>query len=594
MDVIEEVKSRLNIEDVVGEYIVLKRAGRNWRGLSPFTHEKSPSLIVSPEKQIWHDFSSGKGGDIFSFIMEMEGLDFKAALELLTRKSGINMELVKSNFTNQKNSVNKDRLYEILELAVKFYQVHFKNNPVALDYIFNIRKFSKETALSWRFGYSPTNGTELLDFLLNKNYSIKEIKQTGLVTSSYRGDSDMFRNRLMIPLQDQHGRTIGFTARILVDDSKTSKYINTPQTILYDKSRHVFGLHLAKESIRKDGFAVLVEGNLDVISSWQAGIKNVVATAGTALTSYHLKTLSRFTTDIRLCFDADSAGVNASERAINVASSVGVSLSIINLISGKDPDELIKDNPEKWSRSINNRVYVVDWLIDRYQKIYDLTSAEGKKKFTDVLLPLIKNLKDEVEKEHYITKVSELIQIDRQALNRKSINYSSNENVLKKIKLNNQLVDKNLQELSKLEDNFLSLMLIRPTLRELMTPLKKTMFSKVDAINLMQFLKKNPKFIFKSSFKQFDSSLDVHISRDYVKIETLLYEELYHKIDLNDLYYEASFLRLRLVEYYVKIKKDKIKQELTSATEDQVNVLLLQVNKLNALLNQFKGVNIND
>ena len=196
--------------------------------------------------------------------------------------------------------------------------------------MFNKRKFTKETALEWRIGYSPNNGTALMDFVKGKGFTEAEIKQTGLSARNYRGGiQDMFRGRLMIPLQDPQGRLIGFTARQLVEEPNAPKYINTPQTVLYDKSRHIYGLHLAKESIRKNKFVVLVEGNMDVIASYQAGVRQVVATAGTALTEPHLKALSRFTGDIRLAFDADKAGVAATERAIPIASRVKVTLSMI-------------------------------------------------------------------------------------------------------------------------------------------------------------------------------------------------------------------------------------------------------------------------
>src|SRR5665811_1433802 len=214
-------------------------------------------------------------------------------------------------------------------------------------------RFSKTTALEWQLGYSPNNGSALINYAKGKGFTEAEIKQAGLSAQSYRGGiQDMFRGRLMIPLQDPQGRIIGFTARLLDDDPNAPKYINTPQTVLYDKSRHVYGLHLAKESIRKTKFVVLVEGNLDVIASHQAGVRQVVATAGTALTEPHLKALSRFTGDIRLCFDADKAGVAATERAIPVAGKVGVNLQIITIPSGKDPDELIKQDVDTWRRII--------------------------------------------------------------------------------------------------------------------------------------------------------------------------------------------------------------------------------------------------
>ncbi len=220
-----------------------------------------------------------------------------------------------------------------------------------MEYVFKKRQFSKETALEWRLGYSPNNGTALIDFLKHKGFSEDEIKQAGLSARTLPGRHAGYVPR---PADDSaagcQGRVIGFTARLLDDDPNAPKYINTPQTVLYDKSRHVYGLHLAKEAIRKNKFAVLVEGNLDVIASHQAGVRQVVATAGTALTEPHLKALSRFTGDIRLSFDADKAGVAATERAIPIASRVKVSLSIIDIPSGKDPDELITQDPKLWQR----------------------------------------------------------------------------------------------------------------------------------------------------------------------------------------------------------------------------------------------------
>jgi len=211
MDAVEEIKSRLAIEDVVGEYVQLKRAGRNWKGLSPFTSERTPSFVVSPEKQIWHDFSSNKGGDMFSFVMEMEGLDFRQTLELLARKAGVDLE----QFQGKRGGTNakvKERAYAALELAAKFYQVQFSRSQLALEYVFNTRRFTKETALEWQLGYAPNTGTALVDFLKSKKFSEDEIKAAGLTARSYRGGvQDMFRGRLMVPLADGQGRVIGFT-----------------------------------------------------------------------------------------------------------------------------------------------------------------------------------------------------------------------------------------------------------------------------------------------------------------------------------------------------------------------------------------------
>jgi DNA primase len=583
MDAVEEVKSRLSIEDVIGEYVQLKRAGRNWRGLSPFSNEKTPSFMVSPEKQIWHDFSSGKGGNMFSFVMEVEGLDFKGALELLARKAGIDIEQFRS--TPQRQGPNKERLYDLLELAAKFYQVQFSRNQTALQYVLKKRGFSKATALEWRLGYAPNNGSALLSFAKSKGFSEAEVKQAGLTSQSYKGGiQDMFRGRLMIPLQDPQGRVIGFTARLLEDDANAPKYINTPQTVLYDKSRHIYGLHLAKESIRKSKFVVMVEGNLDVIASHQAGVREVVATAGTALTEPHLKALSRFTGDIRLCFDADKAGIAATERAIPIASRVKVSLSVIDIPSGKDPDELIQKDPKLWQAAVNKHEYALDWLMERYQKVLDTNSAQGKREYSDILLPVVRSLSDDVERDHYLNAIAKSIDVSRDSLEQKLRKTTSETPAprQRRIKVTPQQLDKTAIENKKTQDNFLSLMLMRPTLREFLDLITAEMLFTDEAKELFKFLKTHPNFDGKSS-------RPVQKLADYVKIQSLLYEELYQGLELNELHYEAARLQARLVETFIKTQKAKLADELVNADEKKTRTLLEQAKQYDELLNNVKG-----
>ena len=585
MDAVEEIKSRLSIEDVISEYVQLKRAGRNWRGLSPFSNEKTPSFMVSPEKQIWHDFSSGKGGNMFSFIMEVEGLDFKGALELLARKAGIDIEQFRGS--SQRGGPSKERLYELLELSTKFYQVQFSKNKTALEYVLKQRSFTKETALEWRLGYAPNNGSALIDFAKGKGYTDDEIKRAGLSSKSYRGGTqDMFRGRLMIPLQDPQGRVIGFTARILTDDPNAPKYINTPQTVLYDKSRHIYGLHLAKESIRKSQFVVLTEGNLDVIASHQAGVRQVVATAGTALTEPHLKALSRFTGDIRLSFDADKAGVAATERAIPIASRVKVSLSIIDIPAGKDPDELIKQNPKLWEQAITKHQYALDWLMVRYGKLLDIKSAQGKRQFSDVLLPVVRALSDDVERDHYLNQIAETIGVSREALEQKFQKTTGVDSPMRqrRVKVEPQKIDKAAVEYQKAQDNFLSLMLLRPTLREFLDIMQPDMFHNDNAKQLLAFLQANRDFQGKP-----EEAKELKSLADYVKIEVLLYEELYQGLELNELHYEAARLQARLVEQYIKTEKQQLAQQLENAGQTEQHELLSKARAYDALLKQVKG-----
>jgi DNA primase len=584
MDAVEEVKSRLAIEDVIGEYVQLKRAGRNFKGLSPFSGEKSASFMVSPEKQIWHDFSSGKGGNMFSFVMEMEGLTFREALELLARKAGVDLE----QFGGPRNGggADKERLYSVLDLAAKFYQVQFSKNQTALKYVLDKRQFSKETALEWRLGYSPNNGKALLTFLQAQGYKLAELKKAGLTAERRGGTSDMFRGRLMIPLADAQGRIIGFTARILEDDPNAPKYINTPQTPLYDKSRHVYGLNLAKEALRKTGYAVVTEGNLDVIASHQAGVRQVVATAGTALTEQHLKALSRFTGDIRLSFDADKAGVNATERAIPIASKVGISLSIIDIPSGKDPDELIKQDVNKWKTTIEQQKYALDWLMDRYEKLLDIHSAQGKKQFSDVLLPVVRQLQDSVEQDHYLKAIADKIGVSQAALDTK-FDKTPDQNA-PRVRRNvptPQPIDRPTAERIKLEEHFLSLMLLQPSLRGPLKNMVPAMLHGEQARQLLEFLKSNP---------DFDGTTQQQIEAlrplaEYSKILGLEYEELYQGLDSTELQNEATRLQARLIEQYVKRAKQQITKQLEAADEATTQSLLTTVSHLDALLKTIKG-----
>jgi DNA primase len=586
MDAREEVKARLSIEDVIAEYVPLKRTGRNWKGLSPFSNEKTASFVVSPEKQIWKDFSSGKGGSMFDFVMEVEGLDFKGALELLARKAGVDLEQYRSS--PRQNGPEKERLYALLDASAKFYQVQFSKQQKAYEYVFKKRRFSKQTALDWRLGYAPNTGMALHNFAKSKGFSEAEIKQAGLSARSYDGKSqDMFRGRLMIPLQDAQARVIGFTARLLEgDDSQGPKYINTPQTVLYDKSRHIYGLHLAKESIRKTKFVVIVEGNLDVISSHQAGVRQVVATAGTALTEPNLKALSRFTGDIRLCFDADSAGVAATERAIPLASRVKVSLSIIDLPSGKDPDELIQQDPSLWEAAITKHHYALDWLMTRYQSLLDLNSAQGKREFSDILLPVVRGLADDVERDHYLSTIAEQLHVSQSALGQKFEKVASATSPQRRrtIKVSPAKLDVIAVEKQKVQDRFLALVLMRPTLREFLELVTDDMLYTEEGRALLEFLKKNP------DFKGTDAGTVQNLA-DYVKIEALLYEELYQGLELNELHEESARLQAELVTKFIKTQKQLLSERQRDAIDESaLRELQEQDRQYNILLNKVKGV----
>jgi DNA primase len=578
MDAKEEVRSRLAIEDVIGEYVQLKRAGRNWKGLSPFSPERTPSFVVSPDKQIWHDFSSGRGGDMFSFVMEVEGLDFRQALELLARRAGVDIEQYDKGPRSGSSAKSKERLYEASELACKFYQTQFAQNKTALEYVLKKREFTKDTALEWRLGYSPNTGSALVNFLKNKGFTADEIRSAGL--SGQRG-GDMFRGRLQIPLCDPSGRVIGFTARLLEDNPQAPKYINTPATPLYDKSRHVFGLHLAKESIRKSKFAVMAEGNLDVIQSHQVGVRQVVATAGTALTEPHLKALSRLTGDIRLSFDADKAGIAATERAIPVAAKVGVQLSVITIPSGKDPDELIKQDVKVWQDIITKPQYAVDWLIERYQQSLDLSTATGKKELSNVVLRVVKQLPDTVEQDHYIGKLAELLSVNKQALNTKLAGVEDETQPVRRrvAQRTPQALDRAQVERERVEEHLMVLALMQPKLRTALYMLEPEMFVNERTREVFEFLRIHP---------DYDGADKAAVQKfaDYAKILSLVYETLYQDLDAVELGYEAARLQAKLIAQYVRSEKQHLISELQTAGTEQSDTLLKRAAVLDELLRQ--------
>lgn len=404
-DVKEEIKSRLPVEDVVGDYIELSRAGRSLKGRSPWGVDKTPSFMVSPEKGIWHDFSANKGGDIFTFIMEVEGISFREALEKLAARAGVELKKYQGD---KKVSERKVRAREALEFATKYYQFALSKNKTVCEYVFYKRNLNKKTVKEFRIGYAPSSKDALLKFLSSKKYSKKELEDAGLL-NQYGGD--LFRKRMMIPFIDTNGAVIGYTARTLEKDG-VPKYLNTPETLLFNKSRFVFGLYQAKPAIREQNYVVIVEGNMDVISSHQAGVKTAVATSGTAMTEQQLKMLSNLTSDVRLAYDSDEAGLRATERAINLAGALGVSLSVISDYHGcKDPDELIQKDPKLWQKAVLNCKPAMDYLLDRYEEILNLSAAQGKKEYSDLAVRLISYLKDPVLKKHYEQLVAKRLDV---------------------------------------------------------------------------------------------------------------------------------------------------------------------------------------
>ncbi len=488
--------------------------------------------------------------------MEVEGIDFREALELLARRVGVELAAY-DNKGAQEIAKRKKHALEAHELATNYYQQSLVKNDHALEYVFKKRGLSKEIVQTFRLGYAPDSGDALVAFLTKKGFSGQELSQAGLLN---RYGGDMFRGRLMVPLMDGSGQVIGFTGRILEDIPNAPKYLNTPQTLLYDKGRHVFGLSQAKEAIRSHDYAVIVEGNLDVVSSHQAGITEVIATAGTAMTESHLKALVRLSPNARLAFDGDAAGLAATERAIPIAQAVGVDLTIISLPDGsKDPDELIKKDKALWQKAIDTAEPVVDWVLGQYAKREDLTSAIGKRNFTTAALRVIRALKDAVVQEHYLQKVAGYTDSSIDTLKEKLESTDAPiEKVLKKVV--QQTTDAR-PDPSGYQDNLIAVAMIDPAVRDLLKDVKEEMLSTDERKAVLDHVRKSEEMLqnVPKELQDYDQ---------YVKILLLKADARYGEWSDEDRYYETARLVRQLITEHKKIQKDALTADLRQAEDD--------------------------
>jgi DNA primase len=405
MDQVSQIRDQVDIVALIGEYITLKKAGRNFKSPCPFHNEKSPSFVVSPERQIWHCFGCGKGGDCYTFLMEYEHLEFPEALRALAKRTGI--ELQQSEFESSTSS-KKESIYHLNKLAAEFYHFILMNHKAgekAREYL-KERNVSEKVLKSFLIGYAPS-GAALSSYLLQKKKVNKEdLIESGLVTDRGYQVRDFFWDRIMFPLFDHRDNIMGFSGRILTAESTGPKYINTRETLVYHKGDMFFGLNMTKEAIKKENQALLVEGEFDVLSCFQNGVPNVVAVKGTALTERQVALLGRFAQKITVCFDGDRAGQEAIKRSLPIIEKKGLNTTVVVIPGGKDPDESIKNDPTAFKIAVKNDIGIYDYLLSSTLKNYDKASLEGKQKISEDLLPLFSSIQNEIIKEHYLKKVS--------------------------------------------------------------------------------------------------------------------------------------------------------------------------------------------
>ena len=433
-DIISKIKDRIDIVELISSYLKLQKSGINYKARCPFHNEKTGSFFVSPERQIWHCFGCGKGGDAFGFIKEIEGMEFPEALRALAARAGV--ELTPRSPEYQQFQSAKTKLYEVTELATRFFEKQLwesASGRSALDYLQG-RGMTDESIKKFRLGWAPDSWNSLTDFL-GRNYSGQEIVTAGLaikkddVLPGRSGQYDRFRSRIMFPIFDISGQAVGFSGRIYFNPAGSAsttekssedaaKYVNTPQTPIYDKSRILYGLDKAKLGIRQKNKCLVVEGNADVVMSHQAGADNAVASSGTALTDGHLKIIKRYTDNLDLCFDNDSAGDTATERGVDLALASGFNVGVVAISEDgiKDPADYVNKYGTDWAKFVASSQPFLEFFFEKAKKTFDITTASGKKMLTQKVLPFVAALASRIEQAHWVSEVAVTLKLKEEVV----------------------------------------------------------------------------------------------------------------------------------------------------------------------------------
>jgi DNA primase len=545
---IEQIKSRLNIVDVVGEYIKLEKAGINYRALCPFHNEKTPSFFVSPSRQMWHCFGGcNEGGDIFKFVMKIEGIEFIDALKLLAKKAGVQLKTSSKKYEEIKTQ--REKLLDICKKATIFFSTQLNKSKTGLeakDYLMK-RGLKEETIKEWKIGYAPSTWDSLCNYLIGLGYERKDIIDAGLASEKF---FDRFRSRIIFPICDFNGQPVGFTGRVFNSDDE-AKYLNTPNTLLYDKSQALYGLDKAKVEIRKNDSCVLVEGNVDCIMSHQSGVKNCLAVSGTALTPAHLGIIKRFSNNLILSFDMDLAGNNATKKGIDMALKNGFNVKVISMNSEKDPADIILSSGEdEWKKIIKEAKPINQFYFDLSFKDRDVRSVEDKKKIVSELLPIFKKIDNTIEQTYWIQKLAEKLSIREDDIRQemKKVNLPKQE-----VEVQKEKTGKSRKEL--LEETILSMVLIEPSMVETLTEEQKKLFTFLEKENNDSYI------IMKSELlKEEDIDINEEWRKCVYEIEKIYKEEKRKKImaDIKEKEKEGSFEEVKklLLEFNKLTKKD--------------------------------------
>jgi len=598
---VDQIKQKLDIVDVLGEYLKLSKAGRNFKARCPFHGEKDASFMVSPERQIWHCFGCGLGGDIFGFVMKMEGLEFTDALRLLARRAGVILKKQDPQIQSQKN-----RLHEICELATKFFETQLIKTPAgekALKYL-KSRGLKDETIKTWRLGFAHDQWRALHDFLIGRGFKEAEMLQAGLVTTSNQDSGkkevrcyDRFRSRIIFPIFDLQGQVIAFGGRIFGDkkNEDMAKYLNSPQTPLYDKSSVLYGLNQAKLEIRRQDLCVIVEGYMDLIMSHQAGVENVVASSGTALTENHLNIISRYTKNLAMAFDSDEAGGMATNRSIDLALKKDLNVKII-LMKDKDPADVIKKDSNEWPEIIKDGKGVMEFYFQHAFAKFNSKNLEGKKEIEKALLPVIKSISSRTEQSDWLKELAQRLHFDEKDLlaDMRTIKVLPIDNIPERLPFYQaEKLSEPKSRVDGLEERFLGLCLVNPQY------LAELEVAEEDFCNeaLGKIFGETKKFLNKKSGKDLTEHLRSSLAPELkMKVDYLFLQVEQHPKTEEDIIWEIKTclkelkllrLRQRLTQLSFEIKdaqseKDKPKIEKLLKKFNQLTAELVAAAKIDS------------
>jgi len=461
MEQIEEILSKIDIVELINSYVPLKKMGRNFKALCPFHSEKTPSFVVSSELQIFKCFGCGAGGNALKFLTEYEKMTFGEALRFLADKSGVKLK----SYQPTQQQQEKDKFLTINHLAAEYYHYLLSKHKVgeeARKYLAK-RSISSSSIQLFKLGYSPESWDSLYKYLVaKKSYRAMDLVKAGLVAQG-RGFYDRFRGRIIFPLRNHRNEVVGFSGRVLIPDLKGAKYINTPETAIYHKGSLLYGLEVTQKEIKKKNQAIIVEGEFDLISSYQAGVKNVVAVKGSALTENQIDLLKRFCENIVLCMDSDSAGDAATRRAVETSDKAGVNVRVLEIKGGKDPDEMAQKSAKEWREKVKKTTPVFDFYISSVKKRFNRETPEGKRKISEELAPILSKITNEVVKAHYIKKLASLLDVGEEAISKEMTRVFKKSFSPKTSDDKNLVPQQNKKKIELLEEALLSLVLQKLT-----------------------------------------------------------------------------------------------------------------------------------